>query len=226
MSNFNALELVFLRNHFYRRQYFLALALFLLNIVVIAVLIGVLIFLKRNPTRPVYFATDNVGRLIKVVPVNQPNMKLEEVMAWAQTAVENIYSYDFINYQSQMQFSQRYFQIYGWENYIQALTASNNLIALKERRMVVVAKVVDRPTVIAQGILAGAYAYKFTMPMLVTYMLPPYDEKSQFSNALTVTMVIQRQPILQSDHGLGIVQLLAEVATSHSGPAQLEDVPT
>ncbi len=225
MSQFNALELILLRNNFYRRQYFLALALFVLNIIVIAVLVGVLIFLKRNPTRPVYFATDSVGRLIKVVPVSQPNMSLDEVMVWAQKAVENIYSYDFINYKEQMQFSQRYFQTTGWDNYIQALTASNNIVALKERKMVVVAKVIDKPVLITQGLLAGAYAYKFSMPMLVTYMLPPYDEKSQFSNALTVSVIIQRQPILQSDDGLGIVQLLAEVASSKSGPAQLEDVP-
>jgi intracellular multiplication protein IcmL len=226
MDKVNALELVFRRNRFYRRQYFLALGAFALSIMVIVVLLGILVFLKRNPTQPVYFATDSVGRLIEVVPVEQPNMKLDEAMDWAKEAVEIIYSYDYVNYHAQFQNAQKYFTEYGWTKYIAALTASNNVVALKERKMVVIANVVEKPKLIAEGLLSGAYAWKFEMPVLVTYLLPPYDEKSTFSNPLTVTMVVQRQPILQSYKGVGIIQLVGEMAATSAQPQELPSTPT
>lgn len=226
MDDHNAIALVLMRNRFYRRQYFLALGALALNLLVIITLTGVLVFLKRNPTKPVYFATDRIGRLIQVVPVDEPNMKIDDVIAWAEEAVESTYSYDFVNYHYQFQNAQKYFTTYGWTKYIEALQASNNIVALKDRKMIVVAQVVGKPNILAQGILGGAYAWKFEMPMLVTYMLPPYDAKSKFTNPLTVTMVVQRQPILQSNRGLGIVQLIAAMpAAGATQPAEITNAP-
>lgn len=218
-----ALALTFKRNQFYRRQYFLALGAFALTLIVISVLIGVLVFLKRNPTKPFYFATDNVGRLIKVVPVTQPNMSLNEVIEWATEAVETTYSYDYVNYHYQLQSAQKFYTNYGWTNYINALRASNNIVALQERRMVVLAHVVSKPNLLVEGLLSGAYAWKFEVPVLVTYMLPPYDEKSKFSNALTVTVTIQRQPILQSYKGLGILQIIGTMSTGSDRPQEISN---
>jgi len=222
MAENNALELVFQRNQFYRRQYFLALGAFGLSLIVIMALVGVLVFLKRNPTHPLYFATDTVGRLIPVIGVSQPNMTTEDVTNWAIEAVERTYSFDYVNYHAQFQAAEKYFTNYGWTKYIAALKASNNVVALQERRMIVQAHVVEKPKILAQGLLSGAYAWKFEMPLLVTYWLPPYDDKSKFSNPLTVTLIVQRQPILQSYKGLGIVQMIGSFA--NTGPAQPQEL--
>jgi intracellular multiplication protein IcmL len=109
---------------------------------------------------------------------------------------------------------------------MQSLTASNNLLALNQRRMVVVATVADKPKLLVEGLLSGAYAWKFEMPVLVTYKLPPFDDKPQshFENALVVTVLVQRQKILQSYKGLGIVQMIDTL--SSSAPQALEAAPT
>lgn len=212
--NDNALLMVFERNQFYRRQYLLALGAFGLSLLVLVVLTWVLIYVIRNPTAPLFFATDNVGRLIKVVPVTQPNMSTEDAAKWAVNAVEKTYSYDYVNYRKQMQSAQKYFTSYGWTKYMTALKASNNLVALRNREMVIEAKVVVAPTVLAQGLLGGSYAWKFEMPVLITNWIPPYDIQSTFTNALNVTVIVQRMPILQSSDGVGIVQLIASMATA------------
>lgn len=220
METNDALKLVFARNAFYRRMHFLALAAFALSIIVIGALICVFVFLIRSPNRTVYFATDNVSRLIQILPVAIPNMSDEEVINWAIDAVEKSYSYDYVNYRAQIQNSQKYFTNYGWQKYMEALTASNNLIALTERKIIALARVVDQPKITAKGKLGGAYAWKFEMPVLVTYMLPPYDGKKTFSNALVVSVIVQRQPELQSYKGLGIVQLIGSMATTPSTAPQ------
>lgn len=225
MQTNDALVMIFERNQYYRRQYFLALAAFVLSLVVIVVLGFILGYLLRHPTRPLYFATDSIGRLIRVTPVTVPNMSREEVVAWTVDAVQSIYSYDYVNYRQELQDSQKYFTNYGWGNYLTALALSNNLIGMKSNKQIVIAQVVGQPKLITEGLLGGAYAWKFEMPVLLTYWGPPYNDKSKFYNPLTVSIIVQRQEILKSYKGLGVVQLIATLQTS-SQPQQLSNAPT
>jgi intracellular multiplication protein IcmL len=223
----DAQAMIFLRNAFYRRLHYFALSAFLLSLVVIAVLAWVVMYLVENPTPPLYFATDNVGRLIEIIPVDRPNMPTEEVIDWVVEAVEASYTYDFVNYRQQLQGVQRYFTTYGWTRYREALRASNNIIGLTQRKMIFTASVIERPKVIAQGLLGGAYAWKMQMPLLVTYMLPPYDDQAKFSNPLMVTVVVQRQSVLEGYKGLGLVQLIGAMSVSslNAAPTQISTTP-
>jgi intracellular multiplication protein IcmL len=217
MSMTTGLQMVFERNAFYRRQYLWALLAFGLCMLGNIVLACVLAYVIRHPTEPLYFAADEVGRLIRVVPVDQPNMSDEEVEAWATRVAQASFSYNYVNYRSQLQAVERFYTNYGWTNYMKALQSSNNLVALTNRRIIQTASVVDKPTVLARGILGGAFAWRFSMPMLVTYWMPPYNDQSKFSNALTVTVIVQRQPILQSDHGLGVLQMIGSMTPPPAG---------
>jgi intracellular multiplication protein IcmL len=227
MNSNEAQVLIFSRNAFYQRMHMLMLGALSLTILVIVALSFVVYFLITQPVRPVFFATDEIGRLLDIVPISQPNMSNDDVITWASNAIESAYSYDYVNFHSQLQNAQKYFTNYGWSKYMSALSASNNLLALNKRKLVIVAQVVGPPQILAQGILGGAYAWKFQFPILVTYRQPPFDDKSQYSNALSVTVIVQRQPILQSDHGLGVVQIIAEVAQNDSNqPQELSNTPT
>lgn len=213
MESQDAIVLIMLRNAFYRRMHYLALAALILAFLVNVALAGIFIYLYKNPTHPIYFAADKVGRLIQIIPVNTPNMSQAEVDKWTINAVQAAYSFDYINYRAQLQDAEKYFTTYGWSRYMKALTASSNLVALTERKQIVIATVVGQPKILVQGTLGGAYAWKYQMPLLVTYSQPPYDAKNQFSNALDVTVIVQRKPVLQGNKGLGIVQLIASLAT-------------
>lgn len=226
MESEDALVLIFSRNAFYRRLHFLAFWAFVLSFIVICVLGTTLAYLLRNSNKPVYFAADDVGRLIRIVPINTPNMPLEDIMDWTVKAVESSFSYDYINYRQQLQSVQNYFTHYGWSSYIDALSLSGNLRALTLRKQIVLAKAIQRPTVINEGLLAGAYAWKFQFPLLVTYTMPPYDGSNEFTNSLIVSVIVQRQQILEGDHGLGIVQLISNLANSGSTePPTLSETP-
>lgn len=216
----NALELVYARNAFYRRMHFLALAALTLMICVIIFLSSVLIYLIQNPTKPLYFATDRIGRLIPIIPVEIPNMSTNEVQQWTIRTVTQALSYDFINYRSQFQNAEKFFTPFGWTNYMQAIQSANNLPAVLQRKMIVVAQMAGQPKLTREGILGGAYAWRFQMPMLLVYMLPPYDDKSRYYNPVLVSVIVQRQPILKSYQGLAIVQLVAESTVSAATQTQ------
>lgn len=220
MKNEDALVSVILRNSFYRRQYFLALGAFFISLVVIVILSFVLVYVVRHRSEPLYFATDNVGRLIEIAPINKPNMSLDEVTAWTVKAVERATSYDYVNFRRQMQEMQNYFTSYGWRTYMAALKANGNLNALKNKRMIYLSKVVDTPKLEVEGDLDGAYSYKFTMQMLLTTLQPPYDDTTSQLYAWDVSVIVQRQPALQSRDGLGILQLVISAATGNQASSQ------
>ncbi|RDI48613.1 DotI/IcmL/TraM family protein [Aquicella lusitana] len=218
---------VFSRNIFYKQLHYLALSTLALTIIIIGVLIGILYFLIRNPQRPLYFAADSVGRLIQIVPVDRPNMSNDEVINWAVEALQTAFSYDFVNYRGQLQSAQKYFTTYGWSTYMRGLTLSGNLLAVTGRKQIVIAQVVPPVKIVAQGILGGAYAWKFEMRVLMTYWEPPFDNESKVLNPLDVTMIVQRQEILQSYKGLGVLQVIARFATSPSTqPQEISRTPT
>jgi intracellular multiplication protein IcmL len=222
----DALVLIFSRNAFYKRLHYLALAVFTLCVIAIITLTWVLFFLLKNPSQPLYFVTDDVGRLIRIVPVNTPNMTTEDVVQWTIEAVEAAYSYDYINYRAQLQSAQKYFTNYGWNNYMGAIRGSNNLLAITQRKWVGIAKVVGKPKIIVEGILSGAYAWKFEMPVLVTYSYAPFDDQSKITNPLLVTVIVQRQPPLQGYKGLGIVQSIALLITTGTTTPEISSTGT
>lgn len=178
----DALVMVHLRNTFYKQKFYFVLGVYFLSLIVIAFLVSVLVYLIKNPTQPLYFVTDDVSRLIYDVPKNLPNMPLAQVENWTIEAVENAYSYDFINYRAQLQNAQKYFTDYGWRNYMDGLSSSANLVGLTQRKYIIIAKVVGKPKLLVEGLLGGAYAWKFKLPLLVTILSPPYtdDSKSKF----------------------------------------------
>lgn len=214
----DALVMVFLRNEFYKRKFHVVLGVYILSLIAIGFLCWVLFYLVKNPARPLYFVTDKVGRLLEDVPKNLPNMSNDDVAAWVTEAIEATYSYDFVNYRSQLQSAQKYFTDYGWRNYMHGLTSSNNLVALNQRKFVIIAKAVDKPKLLSVGMIGGAYAWKFEVPILADYLSPPFDAKSSFQNPILVTVVVQRQSILTSYKGLGILQTYGNLVTTPASP--------
>lgn len=223
----DALNLIYERNAFYRKKYHVVLGIYALAVICIVMLASIVIYLIRYPTQPVYFPADSVGHLIQAVPLQTPNMSEADVVNYVTQAVQSAYSYDYLNYRQQLQSAQKYFTDYGWRNYMNGLQASGNLLALTTNKYVVLAQVVSTPKLVREGILSGVLAWKFQVPVLVTYMQPPYDNqpnKSVFQNPLEVTVIVERQNLLQSYNGLGIIQMNASMVLS--SPTQNVALPT
>ncbi len=212
----DALVMVHLRNAFYRGKFRFVLGLYVLSLIVILILIGMIVYLIKHPTEPLFFPADKIGRLIQVIPVQEPNMTTEDVAKWSIEAVEAAYTYDFVNYRKQLQDAQKYFTDYGWRNYMKSLSSSNNFKALTQRKFIQLAKVVEPPKLVVQGLLDGSLGWKFQMPVLVTYLMPPFSDKSKFSNPLIVSVTVRRLDPLQSYKGLGVVQIIANIASGSS----------
>lgn len=207
----DALIIVKNRNDFYRDNYRKVVGMLLFSVLIMVVLVGGLIYIITNPPLPRYFATTIDGRISPLVPLDQPNIAPTALLQWANTAAVSAYTYNFVNYQQALQEAQNYFTPDGWAAFMEALSSSNNLTAVKAKKLVVSAVATGAPVILQQGMLSGVYAWRIQMPMLVTY-----QSASQFSRqSILVTMLVTRVSTLNSPQGIGIAQF---VATGTSTP--------
>jgi intracellular multiplication protein IcmL len=201
----DALVIVHNRNDFYRDNYRKVVAALLFCILIILALTGALLYFFTNPPPPRYFATSVDGRITPLISLDQPNISQSALLQWANTAAISAYTYNFVNYQEALQAASESFTPDGWSAFIEALEASNNLNAVKAKKLVVSAVATGAPVILQQGVLNGTYAWRVQMPMLITY-----QSASQFSRqSIIVTMLVTRISTLNSPRGIGIAQFVA-----------------
>lgn len=205
----DALTSVVMRNGFYRDGQRKMILILLISIICNFVLATMLIYVITHPPEPRYFATSSNGRITPLVALNAPNQSDSAILQWANQAAIATFSYNFVNYRSELVAASGFFTAEGWDQFVTALGASNNLEAIKAKKLVVSAVATSAPVILQKGILNGRYAWRIQMPILVTY-----QSASEFSQQnLNVTMLVTRVDTLNSPRGIGIAQFVSAPAT-------------
>ncbi|KTD24579.1 MULTISPECIES: type IVB secretion system apparatus protein IcmL/DotI [Legionella] len=209
----DALTAVSMRNEFYRdgqRKTILAL---LFSILINFVLASLLVYMITHPPAPKYFATSINGRITPLFPLDEPNQSDSAVLQWANQAAIAAFTYNFVNYRDELQASSGFFTADGWTQFLTALQQSNNLDAVKAKKLIVSAVATRAPIILQKGLLNGVYSWRVQMPILVTYQSA--SEFSQQNNV--VTMLITRVSTLNSPRGIGIAQFVVGPASGGIG---------
>jgi intracellular multiplication protein IcmL len=197
----DALQMVRLRNEFYRDSYHKVLIVLLIAILILFGLVGLLVFISTHPPKPLYFATSINGRITPLQPLDRPNQTKPALLQWANQAAIAAYSYNFVNYRSELQAASAFFTPDGWSEFQQALNNSNNLKAVIAKKLVVSSVATGAPIILNEGVRAdGRYFWRIQMPLLVTYQSA--SEITQQS--LNITMTVLRVSTLDSERGIGI----------------------
>lgn len=205
----SGLELVRFRNYFYRDGYRSGMTALLMSLVLNLVLITITTILFFTKTPPVYFATQTDGSLIKIQPLEMPMVDQNMLITWATRAAVSSYSFNFLDWQNDLQNAQQYFTSSGFNNFVDALKSSGNLDTVVAKRLVVQATVVDVPRIVQQGIIKGRYAWKIQIPMLVKYI----SASEELRQPILVTMLVARVPTTQKPEGIAIAQFVVEDRT-------------
>lgn len=199
----DALQLVRMRNDFYKDNYRRVLGLLIMAIVIIAMLTSVLVYMLTHPPAPKYFATDSQGRLLPVLPLNEPNLSDAALLQWTNMAVVSAFTFDFVNYRTQLQSASQYFTTEGWQEFLNALKSSGNISSVISGRMTVSAVATGAPVISQQGTIDNRYVWRIKMPMLITYQGTQITQQNVMANILVV-----RISTLTNPKGIGIAQLI------------------
>lgn len=209
----DAIETVMLRNSFYRDNYRRVVTALLAMIVINFCLLGLLAWVKTHPPQPQYFATTNDGTILPLTPLDQPNLPKAAILTWATAAATAAYNYNYVDYRKQLQEAADYFTPEGWQQFLSQLSSSNNLNAVRTRRLVVSAVPTAAPVILTEGVINGRYRWRIELPILVTYQGAGYTTRQ----ALSVVMDIIRVPTLNNPRGIGVAQFVAVQGSSAEG---------
>lgn len=201
-----AIELVRLRNNFYRDNYRRLVGVLLLLIIINLGLIVAIVYLITHRPTPQYFATSADGRITPLYTLSQPVVTPAELLQWSNQAVVDTYSYNFVNYRKELQDASQYFTPEGWNQFQTGLKATRNLETVIAKKMVVSATATGAPQITNQGILNGRYAWTIRLPVLVTY---ENSSGERIQQPITVNLLVVRVSNLDTPKGIAIAQFVA-----------------
>lgn len=205
-----AVELVLLRNFFYRDGYARVLLAVFLALAVNALLVMGIFYKYTHPPEPQYFPTTADGRLILIHPLSDPVLTDQEVLQWVSVAVRRMFEIDFVHWQDQLQQISNYFTPGGWNYFIAALKSSDNLNTVRDLKMVASAQITGAPQITEKAVVSGRYAWKIQVPLLVTYQSAARNSITQTMN---VTLVVLRVPVQTDPDRIAINNFIPTLST-------------
>jgi len=205
-ENVSNLGLVVTRNEFYRDGYRTLLRLAVIQVVVILALMVVIVTIvtKAHPENR-YFATTEDGRLVPLVPLNQPNLSTPALMSWVAQASTEVMTFGFNDYRRRLQEASRSFTRKGWESFTAALQNSRIIELVETNQQVLTAAPAGAPVLLNEGLVGDRYQWTIQIPMILTYQA---GSRTRNDN-LMVSLVVVRVSRLESPNGVGIEQWVA-----------------
>jgi intracellular multiplication protein IcmL len=218
----SALEIVRLRNNYYRDSYRFLMGSVLALVLLCLLMVMVIFYLYTTRPAPRYFATNVMGGIIPIEPLTSPTLSDAALLSWAGRASTSAFTLNYAEYQKQLEETKNtYFTETGGQNFLDAIKASLNLQTIMQGFFVVTAQVMQAPTILQRGILTmpdgnKTFAWQIRVPIRVNWS----SQARQFTNTYNVLLTIirnspfidpvARQMNLDSLQGIAIQQFVAQ----------------
>jgi intracellular multiplication protein IcmL len=203
MPTKDAIATVLNRNAFYRDGYRVLLRISLIQIGVIILLIAAIVGLVMTiKPHTVYFATTTDGRIINIVPLNEPFLTPAQVIAWSAGTAQNVMRFGYHDYRERLQQVSSNFTQTGWDSFNKALKDANFIDAIQARKLVVTMDINGAPEIQNAFVHDGVYTWYVQFPVTIKF------DGDQPPQPITTTLRLQivRVSTLQNPDGISIEQ--------------------
>lgn len=147
---------------------------------------------------PKYFATSAEGRIIPLIPLDQPTVNHDAILAFAQRVALSSFIFDFANYQTQLGALASVYTSRGYETLISSLQKNGVLDLVKSKRYVATAVATSAPVVTWSGKDKGAFKWRVEMPVTIT--LQGQTERKDI--AVTLILMVERVSTIDAPDGI------------------------
>lgn len=176
---------------FYRYHYDKMVVALIVLICVVLVLASIVMYQVFHRPTPLFSAQDPDGQVMPLVASDSPNLLPDTLLRWASKAAVAAYTFDFVNYNKQVNALRPYFTSSGWSDYVSSISGLINTI--KKNQIFVSGVVSGTPVISNQGDLPGrGYVWRIQIPFLVTYQSSEQTTKKQFTMIVTIIRVPAR----------------------------------
>jgi intracellular multiplication protein IcmL len=199
----DAIASVLNRNAFYRDGYRLLLRISLIQAgVIVCMLLSIIGLVLTIKPHPIYFATTSDGRIINVVPLNDPFLTTAQLTTWAAKTSRNVMLFGYHDYRERLQQVSTNFTATGWDSFNKALKDASFLDAIQARKLVVSMDINAAPEIQSEGVHDGVYTWYVQFPVIIKF---DGDQPPQ-PIVTTLRLEIVRVSTLQSPDGVSIEQ--------------------
>ncbi|HSW69646.1 MAG TPA: DotI/IcmL/TraM family protein [Gammaproteobacteria bacterium] len=164
------LQLISLKDDFYRDGYYKALIAIGILLGAIALLVSTSIYLQLSKPPPVAFKTGDEFRTLLPVPVTEPYLSQPNLIQWVSEALPRAFTLDFINYNEEVKSASQYFTVNGWKNFLDQLKMYAEYNTTMAGKLFITAVPGGAPFIINQGLLpSNSYGWLVQMPINLGY---------------------------------------------------------
>jgi intracellular multiplication protein IcmL len=202
----DAVSTVLSRNAFYKDGYRLLLRISVIQgIVIVLLTASIIAMLLSMEARYIYFATTSDGRIINVVPLNEPYRSKADVIAWAAGTAQNVMRFGYFDYRQRLQQSASNFTPSGWESFTKAMREARILEAVEARKLVVTMDIDAAPEIKNSFVHDGIYTWYLRFPIVIKF------DGTDAPAAIHANLILQvvRVSTLQNPDGISIEQWIA-----------------
>ena len=185
------------------RSFATSFLIFLLMLI-IAGLVGTMYFYWITKPGDKYFAATSDAKIFKMEPLDRPYLNERQLYQWVVEAATASYTFDFVNYRRDLSTLEVYYTQNGYRQLSNALTNSNTLKDVREKKLVTSAVATGAPIILEEGTFQGRYYWRLQTPIQVTYQ----SASELIIQKLVVTMVVSRVPVEEKPKGIGIEAII------------------
>lgn len=199
----DAVKTILNRNAFYRDGYRMLLRISIIQgVIIVLLVIGLVSAITMTQIRQVYFATTSDGRIINIVPMNDPYRSDAEVIAWAAATAQSVFRFDYRDYHERLQQISTSFTNTGWQSFQKALKDASIIEAVEARKLVVSLDIGAAPEIKNKFVKNGVYSWQIQFPITIRFdgNEPPQPIRTMLA------MQVSRVSTLQNTDGISIEQ--------------------
>ncbi|MBY0545032.1 MAG: DotI/IcmL/TraM family protein [Gammaproteobacteria bacterium] len=217
-----AVELVRLRNDFYRDNYRRLIAILLLLLVFMFAMVYWIYYLTSHRPSPRYFATNAAGGLIPLKPLSESSLSDIALQNWTVRAATTTFTFNYVQLNQQLENAKdTYFTSAGGQAFMTTLVNSGDLDAVNQGKFIVTSEPTGAPEILSRGIMdAGSYKGRFAWVVQVPLQINYESVLQNISSHRTVNVqmtVVRTSPLVDNSatnidslQGIGISQLLVQ----------------
>ncbi|CAN0418262.1 unnamed protein product [Phaeothamnion confervicola] len=183
----------------------------ILSIAVAALTVGIIgIGVMAATKRPLTFAVSDTGRVIPLVPLNQPYLGDARIVSFADECIRQAFSHDFRNYRMSVGGAKGCFTSAGSRGFDKAIDPL--LSDIVERRMVMSVSP-EPPIVMSKSTQGGVHTWVVQTKMT---LFRDGSRDRVTPTTYVVDLVLERLPLEESVRGVGIAQINVRPGSSAS----------
>lgn len=203
----SAVEAIVIRNRFYKYSFHNLLIVILLLLSITVILSGFIVKYKMDHVKPFYFATAANGEILDLPLFSIPYVSDKDIVAWSSMVSRKLYEYNFASHRKSIQELRYYFTSKGYKNFLESLDTSNNLNAVKRKKLAAhTSFFADMPPVIKnKGLINGVYHWLVEVNFKTIYE----NNGKKLVQPVKLLLKIKRVSVLNVAEGIAIEQVIA-----------------